>query len=60
MTEIRAAMDIGKKRDFMDTDVCMHHANVSENTELPTSYDNARSRLLAMDFKPSMKSHYKG
>ena len=60
MTEIRAAMDIGKKRAFIDTNVCMRHADVSENTELPTSHNNARTCLLAMDFKSSMKSHYKG
>ena len=58
MTEIRAAMDIGKKRVFIDPNVCMRHTDVSETTVLPTSYNIARARLPAMDLKASMKSHW--
>ena len=57
MTEIRVGMDIGKKHVFIDSNACMRHADVSETTELPTSYNNARTRLPAMDLNLLIKYH---
>ena len=60
MTEIRIDMDIGKKRVFIDSNVCMRQADVPETTVLPTSYNivHVRARLPAMDLNGSMKSHW--
>ena len=51
-------MDIGKKRVFIDSNVCMRQADVPETTVLPTSYNIVRARLPAMDLNGSMKSHW--
>ena len=58
MTDIRNDIDIGKKRVFIGSNVFMRHADVSETTILPTSYNIVRARLLAMDLNESKKYYW--